>query len=43
MLDDVGALLSNLGWLGCVEMKCVSHERSVIAFLSSLNVDWACT
>jgi len=40
MLDNVVALLSNLGWMEYVERNCVSYDRLIIAFLSSLNVDW---
>ena len=41
MLDDVVTLLTNLGWLEYVEMKCVSYDWLIIEFFSSLNVDWA--
>jgi len=39
MLDDMVALLGNLGWMEYVEMQCVSYNQLVIEFLSSLNVD----
>jgi len=32
MVDDVGALLENLGWLESMEMKCVSYDRLVVEF-----------
>jgi len=32
MLDDVAALLSNLGWMKYVEMSCVSHDRFIMNF-----------
>ena len=41
MLDDFVTLLSNLGWMEYIEMNCVSYDRLIIEFLSSLNVDWA--
>jgi len=39
MLDDVVAVLSNLGWMENVEMNCVSYDRLILEFLCSLNVD----
>ena len=39
ILDDIVTLLGNLGWLGYVEMKCVSCNDLVLKLLSSLHVD----
>ena len=41
MLDDVVTLLTNLGWLEYVEMKCMAYDWLIFEFLSLLNVDWA--
>ena len=40
MLDDVLALLSNLGWMEYEEMSCVSYDQLIIESLSFLHVDW---
>ena len=39
MLDDVGTLLGNLGFIYYVKMKCVSYDRLVLEHLSSAHVD----
>ena len=40
ILDDVVTLLSKLGWIEYIELKCVSYDMLIVAFLSSLIVGW---
>jgi len=40
MLDHVVILLGKLGWLEYAETKCISYDRLMVEFLTSLNVDW---
>jgi len=38
--DDKRTLLGNLGLLHFVERKCVTYDRLILEFLSSLRVEW---
>ena len=40
MLDDMLTLINRLGWAEYITMQCISYDRLMIEFLSSLHVDW---